>query len=49
MARENKEERIVLLEGLLACLESLKQGETTESVNKAIEKINTYLIDKLRK
>lgn len=48
MAQESKEERVVLLEGLLACLESLKQGTTTESVSKAIKKINTYLIDKLR-
>ena len=48
MAQESKEEGVVLLEGLLACLESLKQGETTESVSKAITKINKYLLNKLR-
>ena len=48
IAQESKEERVVLLEGLLACLESLKKGETSELVTQAINKINTYLLDKLK-
>lgn len=43
---ESKEERLILLKGLLACLEGLKQGGANGPVTKAIAEINEYLIDK---
>lgn len=47
IAQESKEERIILLEGLLACLDGLKQGGANGRVTEAIQRINNYLIDKL--
>lgn len=47
IAQESKEERILLLEGLLVCLEKLKTGEQVEKVEKVTKKINNFLIEKL--
>lgn len=44
--KESIEERFILLKGLLACLEGLKQGGANGPVTKAIEEINEYLINK---
>ena len=46
IAQDSKEERLILLEGLLACLDGLKQGGANGAVTEAIQKINNYLIDK---
>ena len=47
MAQESKEERVLLLEGLLVCLEKLKDGQQKEQVEKVSKKINTFLLEKL--
>ena len=49
IARESKEERILLIEGLLACLDGLKQKGANGRVTEAIKNIDDYLIHKLRK
>lgn len=49
IAEESKEERIILLEGLLACLDGLKQNGANGAVTETMKRINDYLINKLRK
>ena len=44
--QESKEERLILLKGLLACLEGLKQGGANGPVTRAIAEINDYLLGK---
>ena len=44
--KESVEERLMLLRGLLACLEGLQQGGANGPVTKAIGEIKEYLINK---
>lgn len=46
---DSKEERLILLRGLLACLDGLKQGGANGIVTKTHEEINNYLIEKSHK
>lgn len=43
---ESVEERLMLLRGLLACLDGLKQNGANGLVTKTIDEINEYLINK---
>lgn len=43
---DSKEERLILLRGLLACLDGLKQGGANGIVTKTHDEINKYLLKK---
>lgn len=44
--QDSKEERFILLEGLLACLDGLKQKGANGTVTETFNKINNYIIKK---
>ena len=44
--QDDKEERIIILQGLLACLKGLQEQGCDGAVTKSIEQIETYLMKK---
>lgn len=44
--QDSKEERFILLEGLMACLDGLKQKGANGTVTETFNKINNYIIKK---
>lgn len=46
VAQDSKEERLILLEGLLACLKGLKEQGCNDSVTTTIVKVEKYMIEK---